>query len=270
MTFRLAWATDIHLNFPPSDIQQEFFAQIKATGAEAVLVTGDISEGDRIVRHLKDMQNGVAMPFYFVLGNHDFYQSSVAAVRKSVREACASHRDLHYLREDVVKLTDTWGLVGVDGWADAKVGKPEANNVILADWSWIDDYKREQAHKDVYARMRVAELNGYIEASLLRNRLEEAVERFPKILVATHVPPFWESTWHRGQHSDHDFAPWFCCKQVGDVLRTFAKKYPKIEFKVLCGHTHGGGIYQHADNMVVITGEAHYSYPNVNEVFDLL
>lgn len=266
MSVRIAWVTDPHLNFLNSVGCQNFFAKVKATGANAVVVTGDISEGDRVVKHVTDMQNAIDMPLYFVLGNHDYYKSSVLDVRKRIRAACRANSALHWLRETIIELTPTTALVGIDGWADAKLGAPHLGRLGMADWELIDEYVQVQAKWDMQKRMQLAQQLGWAEAETLGVVLSKAVEKYTTIVVATHIPPFKEATWHQGKHSDDDWLPWFSCKQVGDVLAGYANKYPLIKFVTLCGHTHGSGEYQHSDNLVVRTGAAAYSKPKVSGV----
>jgi len=50
---------------------------------------------------------------------------------------------------------------------------------------------------------------------------------------------------------------------VGDVLLEVARSRPKCQILVLCGHTHGGGEVQVAENLRVMTGPAEYGKPEV-------
>jgi hypothetical protein len=38
---------------------------------------------------------------------------------------------------------------------------------------------------------------------------------------------------------------------------------------VLCGHTHGGGEIQPADNIRVLTGEAEYGKPKISKILQI-
>ncbi len=266
---KLAWSTDIHLNFIDSLKFQSFCKKVKETGADAALVTGDISEGDRIIRHLTDMQNGIGMPLYFVLGNHDFYRSSVHDVRRRVKDMCAANPLLHWLRETVVELTPNTALVGVDGWADAKRGLPHLGRLGMADWQLIEEYKHAQAMYSVQTRMQLADQLGKLEAIALQMPLTEAAKKYKRVIIATHIPPFKEATWHMGKHSDDDWLPWFSCIQVGEVLSRVAEEHPTVEFVTYCGHTHGKGVYRHSPNLVIYTGSAAYNKPKVNGVLEV-
>ena len=41
---KLAWLTDIHLNFIDDDARQEFYQEIVNSGCDDVLISGDIAE----------------------------------------------------------------------------------------------------------------------------------------------------------------------------------------------------------------------------------
>ena len=78
---QLAWVTDIHLDFLTAEQTDRFFAEIVETGADGVVVTGDIALATTIVGLLRQMGGAVKRPVWFVLGNHDFYGGSIATVR---------------------------------------------------------------------------------------------------------------------------------------------------------------------------------------------
>ena len=92
---RLAWLTDIHLNFIDALAIQEFFESV-AENADAVAVSGDIAESHIVVRYLRKIEEIVRTPIYFVLGNHDFYRGSIPQVRKLVSEVTGESKHLKY------------------------------------------------------------------------------------------------------------------------------------------------------------------------------
>lgn len=265
----LAIATDVHLNFVDRVGLAAFVDEICATRADGLLLTGDISEGPTLVQHLEVLHLGAKMPVYFVCGNHDFYRSSTSAVRRDLEALTRTHPDIHYLRMAVQQLSPTCALVGVDGWADARLGTPEHQRVELADWSFIQDYKDVSARTDLHARKELAANYADREALLLHQQLSAAVTWATRVLVLTHVPPFREATWHQGQHSDDDWLPWFSCKAVGDVLAAHAAKRSDVAFDVYCGHTHGRGTYQPSANLVVRSNAAVYGSPRVAGTLDV-
>ena len=39
---------------------------------DAVVITGDIGESPNVAAYLRELEQGLQRPIYFVLGNHDF------------------------------------------------------------------------------------------------------------------------------------------------------------------------------------------------------
>ena len=66
---RVAWATDIHLNFVAVERRQKFYESIAAREPDAVFLTGDIAESDTVGTTLMVMEALVCKPVYFVLGS---------------------------------------------------------------------------------------------------------------------------------------------------------------------------------------------------------
>jgi len=109
---RLAWATDIHLNFLGPADRQRFLEPINDQ-ADALVVTGDLAESNSLGEVLRQMSALVDVPVYFVLGNHDFYHGSVAGTRADVAEMIRGSGNLVYLSQaGAVELTPTTALVG--------------------------------------------------------------------------------------------------------------------------------------------------------------
>ena len=85
MTHRAAWMTDIHLNFVAKNRVCDFADDVRRLGIDSVLVGGDIGEAPNFAAYLEELAGQIAKPCYFVLGNHDFYRGSIAAVRDAAR-----------------------------------------------------------------------------------------------------------------------------------------------------------------------------------------
>lgn len=94
---RLAWLTDIHLNFISDEGVDALCAAVAESEPDAVLIGGDISEAEPLAEHLTAIAGRLTRPIYFVLGNHDYYRSSIAAVRDQVARLCERVEHLHWL-----------------------------------------------------------------------------------------------------------------------------------------------------------------------------
>ena len=263
---RLAWLTDIHLNFLHPLRAGAFLASLADTEADAFLIGGDIGEATNISQHLNALAHRLQRPIFFTLGNHDFYRGSIAAIRKSIRNLCSYTRNLHWMPDaGVIPLTDKTCLIGADGWGDGRHGDYHNSDIILNDWELIKEFgglDREE---------RLAKLHtlGDESAAHLGTVLPEAMRRFQHIMVLTHVPPFREACWHEGRISDDNWLPHFTCKAVGDVLIEAMAANPDHRMTVLCGHTHSGGEAQVLPNLHVLTGSARYGRPAIQQVLEV-
>jgi len=258
---RATWLTDVHLNFPGEARLVSFLAAVTREAPDVILVTGDTAESADVVSFVERMSR--IAPLYFVLGNHDFYGSSIADVRS---RASATKRWLPALGP--IRLTAATTLLGVDGWGDARCGNLKSR-IMLADWHLIRDLQGMLAP----SRIEALQALGAQEASTLREQLAR-LEPCPELLVLTHVPPFAEACWHNGKQSEANWLPWFTCIAVGDALLDYARRTPTTKITVICGHTHGRGEYRAADNLLVRTGgwapgETDYGNPIVQASWTL-
>ena len=81
---KLAWLTDIHLNYIDDKERENFCKEIVNTHCDGVLISGDIAEATSLVFILQEMANLLKKPIYFVLGNHDYYRGKINEVRKAI------------------------------------------------------------------------------------------------------------------------------------------------------------------------------------------
>lgn len=258
---KVAWLTDPHFNHAPAAAWDAFLESLAGSQPDALLITGDISEGQDVVFQLSRLTAAFAGTIYFVLGNHDFYQRSIAITRRQIIDACGDEPRLIYLTNDFeIALSPRVGLVGDDGWGDATVGDYERSPVRLADFLHIDDF-RSRPPSGWKEQLR---LLGVDAADRLRPKLEEALGRFSTVIVATHVPPFREACWYEGHTTDDLWAPFFVCGQIGQVLLEAAQQNPHRQLLVFCGHTHHGGTAQITENLIVVTGGADYGTPRLS------
>ena len=271
---RLVWLTDIHLNFVATEEATSFAKRVCESDADIVLVGGDIAEADSFANLLRQLTAESNIPLYFVLGNHDYYRGSIAGVREEARAISNESSKVRWLPDErVVQLTDKTSLVGHGGWGDGRFGKFFESEVILNDYALIDELQK--LHRNDLSppeSILTPELHtklgalGDEAAEHFRQILPLALETSERIVLLTHVPPFREACWHEGQLSDDNWAPHFTCKAVGDVLVDVMAAHPKHTMTVLCGHTHSSGHAQILENLEVITGDAVYGQPKIQQV----
>jgi predicted phosphohydrolase len=262
---RLAWGTDWHLNFLKPAARQEFIERVAGIEADAFAITGDISDGSNLEQDLRRIGNTITKPVFVLLGNHDRYHSSFAATEDMVKRAIALHPHLHRLTGgELVELSPTTALLGVDGWADGTAGAASASEIELNDSRFI----RDLAVLPRPARwLKMRELADEF-ATAIAPTLYEAMARYQNVIALTHVPPLPEATWHEGKPSDAEFLPHFCNLTLGRLLREACIKFPNTKLTVFCGHTHGEGVHREG-SMTVFTGGAEYFEPRVDRVIEI-
>jgi len=267
---KIAWLTDIHINFLEKNERDIFYKAVAAQQSDAILITGDIAEAPSVSFLLQEMQAALNIPIYFVLGNHDYYKGYVADVRQEIAVLTKTSAYLRWLPVlEAQQLSNDIYLVGQDGWADGRLGDYANSNLVLNDCRFIRDLIQQHNIGKNNLLAKMMEL-GDIDANNLQQDLNEAINKGAhKIIIATHVPPFKESCYYEGKMSTDDYLPYFSSKATGDVLSQFATTYPEVDFLVFCGHTHAESFYQPFSNLTVKTGSAKYGHPKVQEVLEL-
>ncbi|WP_188055290.1 metallophosphoesterase family protein [Oryzomonas rubra] len=263
---QLAWLTDIHLNFVGRTEVNSLCDDIRTSGAAAVLITGDIASALYLTRYLDNFASSLQMPVYFVLGNHDYYGSSIREINDAVGKLISEMPQLIWLSACLacIPITDNTCLVGHEGLADGRLGDPEGSEVMINDYYQITELMQPSKR----ARLEVQHQLGDDAAAHLRSQLKQAIDAsYRKILVALHVPPFPEACWHMGEKSTDEFLPHFGCQATGEVLREFALTYSLADFTVYCGHTHSSGVAEILPNLRVFTGRAKYGRPQIERLF---
>ncbi len=274
---RLAWLTDIHLNFVSPDNVAVLVHQVQQGYPDAVFVGGDIGEADSFAGFLRRLVALLDLPIYFVLGNHDFYHGSITEVREAARSLHRDSTQLNWLPDaDVIHLTDETTLVGHGGWGDGRIGNFLQSDVLLNDYALIQELRQLHRPDAVSPEsiltpelLEMLHSLGDEAAEHLREVIPKALEESGHVIVLTHVPPFQEACWHQGQISDKNWAPHFTCQAVGDVLEEFMKLYPNRRMTVLCGHTHSSGQAQILANLEVLTGGAEYGHPRLQQILEV-
>lgn len=246
---KLAWASDIHLDLCSEKQRLSWIEDVRLTGADVLLLSGDLSNCKLLQTHLEEMHRLLApMEIRFVLGNHDFWDINHRmiyppdVVREFVRQQVGMLPRLVYVHDVEVKdpraQLGPLTCLGVDGWWDAR-SEPCVMEPATYRWrAWADHDTR-----------------------MLELRLDRAIAQGAKqILILTHVPPFTEaSTCSRPGASKLLFVN----VALGRMVALRARHHPEVQFLVLCGHTHEEVDYLHAPNLRVLVRKAEYEAPGV-------
>ena len=259
----LIWVSDIHLNFlhKMPEAREEFYIKLKESEGTSILITGDIAESQSVVMYVEEMQKSTGKPAYFVLGNHDFYGSTIKAVKASVKH-------LDYLPKAPIELSKSTVLLGVDGWGDCRNGDYEHSTMTMSDWLYIKDllFKYGLGRQELkQALQKLADA----DARALKCKTLKAIEQgYTHIIIATHVPPFEQASLYAGRKSTPSGLPFFSSKCLGDAILPIAKKNSALDFLWLSGHTHSRAAFRPNINMTVKVAKAEYYRPQIEEIFE--
>jgi predicted phosphohydrolase len=263
---KIAWLTDIHLEFPDADGLERFYQKLGKASADAVLVSGDIGQAPTVMEFLRELQCAASCPIYFVFGNHDYYHGSIASVRSQSFRAYSTGSIRWLSAAEPIALSKNTCCIGHDGWGDGRNGDFSGSTVRLNDFELI----AELAGLPKNRRQQQLMTLGDEAAAHIRKVLPAALSHFQHIFLVTHVPPFPESAWWMGKPSAADWLPFFSCKALGDVLLEFMPRFPGRRMTVLCGHTHGKGTAHVLPNLTVLTGDGRYGHPIIQKMFDCI
>ena len=274
-----SWATDIHLDHLHDEQQIiDFATSLVKDNPAGVFLTGDISIAPDLVYHLSAIERVVQRPIYFVLGNHDYYNGEIAAVRKQMHELSNMSQFLKYLPETpYVPLSPTTAVVGHDGWYDCGYGNWKTSSFLMTDWMAIKEFAplsggRAGMHSGNFNRGSIVTLAQKLahEACVhVQKGIQAAVRYHKTIIVLTHYPPYAQAHLHRGVPGDDNALPWYTSKLMGDLLTQAAATFPNVSFVVLSGHTHGKTTFQAAKNLVVHVGGAEYGQPQLQSLITI-
>lgn len=274
---QLIWLTDTHLDFVNDYDRNRLVEHIikkskEHNGPSSVVITGDIASASKNSTYIfmddyrdKLLEHGIKL--YFVLGNHDYYDSQIATERSKYANGVLAENWLG--SAGVIPLTTETYLVGHDGWYDGGYANWFQSNVIIPDYTEIFELSMQYWEKPVIFDRINALAKESAEHVLKYGHEALSVNECRHLYIATHVPPFRDSSVYNGLISDDHWMPHFSSKHMGDAILQLGQMHPDKRITVLCGHSHGQGKYCPTKNIVVHTGKAKYRYPNINRMFIL-
>lgn len=258
------WLGDLHLDRTCERQRRTLFSRISSTESSCVIVSGDISSSQHLREHLLQLASACApRPLYFVLGNHDYYGSSINEVKADMTELIGSGENLHHLDgKRIIPLGGDVCLIGHDGWADARAGYGHGTVIDSPDRNAISDF-RGLSHKQTMQRMTAL---GKESAVVIRKILPLALSLHRHVVIVTHAPPFPSAVMYGGKPCGPTHLPHFANLSVGMAILGITRAFPKRRITVLSGHTHSGCVKQIQPNLSMRVGHARTGMPDVFDV----
>ena len=184
---KIVWLSDTHMAALKKEELDKLFALVKENKPDIVLIGGDICNGPHFLSAY--LEKIIACPFYFILGNHDFYYGSIEEVKKRAQLLAQKTVNGNYLTDlQVVHLAKNIALIGHDGWADGRAGDFMQSNILLNDYFCIQDLKN-LSKKELLEKLNKL---GDEAAAYFKKTLNEACASYKKVIILTHAPPFEE------------------------------------------------------------------------------
>jgi Icc-related predicted phosphoesterase len=259
---KLIWISDIHLNFLNPENRKNFGELLGSSEGDAIVISGDIAESDSIIDIIENLEKDSGKPVYFVMGNHDFYGSSVKQTKKKV-----SH--LNWLpKTDGIPIGKDTVLIGVDGWGDCRSGEFHNATIMMNDWIHIKEL-RAGYRKGMAALRRELQKLADEDAKDLEEKVNNAAKAFKNIIIVSHVPPFEDMALYAGRKSSPGTLPFYCSQVLGDTILTIAIENPKVNFLWLSGHTHSRAEYKPCNNLTGRVAQASYFNPQIEEIINV-
>lgn len=261
------WLSDTHLNFLTKSDLIHFILELEAKQVDGIFLTGDISTGPHIIHHLLYLKKITQIPIYFVLGNHDYYRSSIREVRASVHDLCSHNTNLFYLsKSEPISLTSEIALIGHDGWYDARWREPKTSLIFLWDWFNIKDFR---SLFDNTERMDLLHALAEEATYSIEIALEKALKTHSIVYMLTHFPPWPEPESSLFGLVEKFWAPYNSCKIMANMLEKIMKAHPTKKLIVLSGHTHKESNLQITENIELKVARADFGRPIIQEIISL-
>lgn len=258
-TSELLWLSDIHLDRATSDVKNRFLEKLHTARYDAVLLTGDISTSQHIIQHLTEISHACShRSVFYTLGNHDYFGGSISEVENAVNELSRRLLNLVQLGQgEIIELSANTALVGHRGWCDGSAGAGLETKVKSSDHWRIDDFK-DLTVSEFFTKMKMM---GEESANYFRNVLPKALKKYPKVILGTHVPLFYQSLRYSGGHCGWDYQPFFANCSAGNAVIGIARDFPLRKITVHAGHSHSPHSVRMSKNLEIKVAGAQTGKP---------
>lgn len=259
-----AWCSDIHMNFLHPKLMRKFLAKVRKIDVP-LIISGDITSGHVLTRHLGLLANACKTTVYFVTGNHDYYHSSFSRVDEVITQATHDHPNLVYLpHSGLVKLNDDTCILGPEGWYDGRSTSGLGSTYFgMSDFLYIEEF-REVNRQPNPERKITNVMQTRADAALfdLKLNLSKAEDAgFKNIILVSHPVPFLRMT-----SPDSDLSPFYVWHDAGQYVGQFLCDKPNMKLLWLAGHTHEESEYSPLHNMTCLSQHCVYSLPKIDRI----
>ena len=236
--------SDLHLEFHPYTIENR-------NGAELLILAGDICQVGNLSLTFFERCSDQYENVVYVMGNHEFYQSSWPAGVDQTRMMLSHLPNVHVLEKSTLDIGD-FTIVGGTLWTDMGREDPltiHAVEGMMNDFRMILHSEREIRYDDDSGRPRRAD----------RFRVQDALaDHYQMMAYTRHVVTdrpgrryIWAVHYGVSHQSIHEKYAAYSATNGGFVsdLDEFILDHPQIEL-VVHGHTHSAFSYKIGDTRI--------------------
>ena len=253
---KILWLTDTHLTFSFLWKKYSLIKYLKNIGADALFLSGDISNGFFIDYIIYYLANHLNIPIYFVLGNHDYYFKNISNIHNDLKFLTKKYENLHWLTEnDVLELKPNICVIGSEGWYDCNYDDINYLKLNL-DLKFIRDFRKIKKYEQKFQTLKDMANNS---ANLIEKKLLNALNLgYKQIYLITHIPPFKEATKDEGTILESFWLPYNANSILGEKIKNIMVNFPDRKLTILCGHTHDRVTININNNIECRTNSANY------------
>lgn len=233
MNFR--FTSDLHSDFWKSTEDLKYILPELPTDKDGtVVVAGDIATSKNIIIPLRLLSQRFKNVVY-CLGNHDYYQSSIARTLEYHQKIKQELPNIHLLEQSSVEI-DGVTFAGGTLWSDFELFWTPAASAQLAEY-YMNDYRR--IRRDDFSKLRASDTKGIFVKTI---KYLDSLRSADKLVVVTHHAPSDKSV--RLEWKTNAATPAYA-SNLEDFIKQLKPKY------WLHGHLHTSCDYMIGDTEVV-------------------
>ena len=238
-------------------------SRLKKANADAIVFAGNVSQQDLPINDLQMLEMYAGLPIYYVLGVNDLEGKSIKSAKADAKSL--STKNIAWLDNKVVKLTNNSCLIGSNCLGDGQLGKKEDTKFFLNSYCRIKDFK-ELTSKEI-----ILELQKHADKSVKATEkvLLKALKKYKHVILTTPVPVFVENTVKDGNEMNEHMLAFCVCKSLGDMLIAVMDKHQDSKLTVISGFVKTDTTYSPSNNIVSITGLNHDVLDDVQNIIEV-
>lgn len=264
----IGWTTDTHFELASNKQFDKFIES--AQNVDAIIITGDIAQATSWQHYLfKIAKKLYPIPIYFILGNHDIYNSDLHTECEKLSTILVENLYPLTIMNPII-LSDNIALIGHQNWWDGGYSENKTNFIdrtfMFQDYNLIGNFKDLPTQEQKFIRVK-----GMSEAAttIIINKLNDAFEKVDNVILAIHVPPYQENCTLLGFPMAENFLSHFSSKILGDALYFYMRNKPDKKLLVLSGHTHEETSYSPLYNLTSRTLKSKLLKPRIHDILKL-